>query len=65
LGRAKKFFYGADRNAAAVAGFDDAFIYNELSRSPDRRTISGYRLPVTSAQQPFDEWLKAANKIRY
>ncbi len=60
--RPEKFYYASSREEAARAGFDDAFIYDEVSLSPDRRTIPGFCVSAESANRPFDEWLKAARK---
>jgi guanine deaminase len=63
--RPAKFFYACNRQAAAAAGFDDAFIYDELSRAPERRMIPGYCISAELAAKPFEEWAKAGNKILY
>ena len=63
--RLKRFYYASSRDVAAAAGFDDAFIYNELSLLPDRRTIPGYRLAPELARKPFDEWAKSEGKRQY
>ena len=63
--RPKQFYYACDQEAAARAGFDDAFIYNELLLAAELRTIPGHRLSAELASKPFEEWLKSANRIRY
>jgi guanine deaminase len=63
--RPQKFYYAASREAAARAGFDDTFIYGELSLASDRRTIPGYCLSPELGGKPFDEWAKTAGKLVY
>jgi guanine deaminase len=63
--RPQKFYYAASREAAAAAGFDDAFIYDELSLPTDRRIIPGYCLSSELGGKPFHEWAKTAGKIAY
>jgi guanine deaminase len=63
--RPKKFYYASSRDVAAAAGFDDAFIYNELALPADRRSIRGYCLSSELARKPFDECAKNAGKISY
>jgi tRNA(Arg) A34 adenosine deaminase TadA len=62
---AKRFYFSANRADAARAGFDDSFIYNELSLAPGQRAIPGTCLPVKGSLQPFDEWAHAVNRILY
>lgn len=63
--RLEKVFFACDRKDAAEAGFDDHFIYNELSLSPNQRTISMQQLPVDSATKPFEDWSANSLLIRY
>jgi guanine deaminase len=63
--RPKLFYYAAGRDAAAAAGFDDAFIYNELSLPADRRSIPGYCVSAELGGKPFEEWAKSGKKIGY
>jgi guanine deaminase len=60
-----RVFYAATAADAAAAGFDDAFIYEELRRPPGAR-----RLPVTQlfdpeALRPFQVWLSSSTKKPY
>jgi guanine deaminase len=63
--RPTTFYYGCTRAAAALAGFDDAFIYEELSLAPDARSIRGQYLEAELCSKPFDEWARAADKLLY
>lgn len=63
--RPDKFYFACTREQAAAAGFDDAFIYDEVALAPGRRSIPGYCVSAESAAKPFDEWVKAARKTPY
>ncbi len=63
--RPKQFYYSCTRQAAALAGFDDAFIYNELCLAPGQRSIPGHCLSPELGGKPFEEWAKTANKVPY
>jgi guanine deaminase len=61
----KKVFYASDRKDAALAGFDDNFIYDELKKKPDEREISICRLPDVDGSEVFRMWESYDNKIFY
>lgn len=63
--RPTKFYYACTRERAALAGFDDAFIYDEIAIAPERRSIPGFRISEELAQKPFEEWLRSEGKIPY
>jgi guanine deaminase len=63
--RPKQFYYACNRKAAAAAGFDDAFIYNEICLPAPKRKIPGHCIMRELAAKPFEEWLKAGRKIPY
>jgi guanine deaminase len=63
--RLKRIYYGNTRTDAAAIRFDDAFIYNEFSRSISRRTIPMKRLLRTEALKVFAEWREKADKVFY
>ena len=50
---------------AAEAGFDDAFIYDELHLHPAERSIPGYCIMTDKGTGPFVEWAQSIQKIRY
>ncbi|MDA3818108.1 MAG: nucleoside deaminase [Prolixibacteraceae bacterium] len=58
-------YYAADHKDAANAGFDDAFIYNEIKRSPEERTVPFVRLKSETGSLPFDKWVSSTKKIEY
>ena len=48
--------YGASREDAAAAGFDDAFLYDELALTPEARRMPMRRAAVDAAAALFAEW---------
>jgi guanine deaminase len=63
--RLDRFYFAARREDAMAHGFDDAFIYDELSRQPEERAVSGYGLLAEEGLAPFQEWGRSATKIPY
>ena len=63
--RPRTFYYASTRATAALAGFDDAFIYEEVCLAPESRSIQGQHLAADLGSKPFDEWARAANKTPY
>lgn len=63
--RPSAVFIGADRSDAARAGFDDAFIYDELALAEADRKLEIRRLMSDTAARVFDEWIAKADKIEY
>ena len=63
--RPSKVWFAATRADAARAGFDDAFIYEQLCLKPEERAIPAERLTCEQALAPFDEWARKTDKLRY
>jgi guanine deaminase len=63
--RITAFYFSCNRHNAAKAGFDDAFIYDEVPRLPQDRTIPAFELAPEIGHLPFDEWLRSINKTHY
>jgi guanine deaminase len=63
--RVKAFYFAGDKDDAARGQFDDSFIYTELNKPVEGRTIPGYRLLAAEGFRPFDEWLKSQKKVPY
>jgi len=61
----KKVFYACDRNDAAMAGFDDRLIYNEIALDPSARRISFIRLDDAGATEIFKTWDNLEDKTLY
>jgi guanine deaminase len=63
--RLDAIYYGACAADAARAGFDDAFLYDELRKTQDLRKIPATQMLGDEAWASFDTWMKAANKVEY
>jgi guanine deaminase len=54
--RPRAVYYAATRADAAAAGFDDAFLYDELARTPGERRLAMARVDLEEAGHPFELW---------
>lgn len=63
--RIYKVYYAADRFDAKKAGFDDSFIYNEISISEKERSIYMENAMHKEGQLPFELWQETENKTKY
>jgi tRNA(Arg) A34 adenosine deaminase TadA len=63
--RPDRVVYAASRHDAALAGFDDDFIYREIPLPPSERKFSLHRHETAEAQKVFEEWNRKTDKIRY
>lgn len=57
--------FGASREDAAAAGFDDAFIYEELALAPEARRMPMHRAGVDAAAALFAEWTVLEGRTPY
>jgi guanine deaminase len=57
--------YGASREEAAAAGFDDAFIYDEIALAPGDRHIPMRRAGPEAGAALFAEWLALESRTPY
>jgi tRNA(Arg) A34 adenosine deaminase TadA len=58
-------FYGCCAADAAAAGFDDAFLYEELKRPVNERKIPTFNLLAEKAISSFDAWRAQTARIDY
>ncbi len=63
--RIERLVYGASRADAARAGFDDAFIYDEIPRPPEARRLPTRRLLADEARALLQAWVEKPDKIPY
>ncbi len=63
--RVKAFYYAGNKEDAARGHFDDSFIYRELSKPIDERTIPGFRLLPAEGFRPFEAWLNNPKRTPY
>lgn len=63
--RLKRIYFANTRSDAARIGFDDEFLYREISVPHVDRTIPAIRIEVKDALEVFSEWERMENRIRY
>ena len=63
--RPARVFYAGVAADAADAGFDDAFIYEELQRPPESRRIPMTQLMREESLAIFAAWKRQPNKTQY
>jgi len=63
--RIDAIYYGASAADAARAGFDDAFLYDELRKTQDKRNLRSTQLLGDEAWASFADWIASPNKIKY
>lgn len=63
--RPARVFFANTKSDAAQIQFDDQFIYEEIEKSPDERSIPMYRVMGEEAIVAFEKWKSSINKIPY
>jgi len=63
--RLEAIYFGCDQRDAAKAGFDDAFLYEELRKSQSERSITAVQLIREEAWEAFSQWIGASAKVAY
>ncbi|KKF97979.1 guanine deaminase [Methanosarcina mazei] len=63
--RIDKVFFASTRSDAENIGFDDSFIYEEISRPMNERKIDFKQLLREEALEAFRAWEESENKIEY
>jgi len=63
--RPDRVYFGATKQDAAAAGFDDSMIYEEFALPYEKRRIPVAQVGRDEALQAFAAWAKSPNKIRY
>jgi guanine deaminase len=63
--RPNRVFYAATKSDAAHAGFDDSFIYDEIQKVFDIRSIPFAELMREKAVEVFAEWNDKEDKVKY
>lgn len=58
-------YFGSGREDAASAGFDDALIYDEITKFREERKIPFIYLPHAESAAVFGQWSNKKNKIEY
>jgi guanine deaminase len=63
--RPAKVYFGATAADAAVIGFDDSFIYQQLAIPISERSVSMVPLMREEALSAFREWERKSDKVPY
>ena len=63
--RCRTIFYGNDAADAARAGFDDSFLYEEVKKPLDQRSIPIERLLGDEARTSFEAWQQSPYRVAY
>jgi guanine deaminase len=63
--RCDAIYFGGLAADAAAAGFDDAFLYDEVKRPWDQRTIPTVNLLREKAVSSFEAWTQHESRIHY
>lgn len=58
-------YYASTRQDAAQAGFDDAFIYEQLALPPEQRSLSFVKLDYPPAADAMTRWINLPGKTDY
>ena len=61
----ERVFYACERSDAARAGFDDAFLYDELGKSIAERKLPLVPLMRDAALKAFQTWLDKPDRTLY
>ncbi|MEH7082603.1 nucleoside deaminase [Neobacillus drentensis] len=63
--RPKAVYYACTKQEAAKIGFDDQFIYDQLSLPVENRKIPMKKIFPTDGDLPFRTWENAKDKVEY
>jgi guanine deaminase len=63
--RPARVYFAATHDDAAAAGFDDAFIYEEMALPHSERKIPMMRVVAEGSTRPFKEWVRQADRVKY
>lgn len=63
--RPERVYIACTRDDAANAGFDDAFIYDELNKDLDDRKVPCHVLLRDEGIEVFQEWIANPDKVEY
>jgi guanine deaminase len=63
--RLDALYYGSSQLDAAKAGFDDAFLYEELRKTAVQRSIPCSQLLQQEAWEAFATWIALPTKVDY
>ncbi len=63
--RIDAIYYGANAADAARAGFDDAYLYDEMKKSVGERALPAVQMLGDEAWASFAAWLESPKRVEY
>ena len=63
--RINTVYFGNSKEDAKRIGFDDSFIYDEIKKPIEERSIKMERIGSDIAAVAFEEWVSKEDKVRY
>jgi len=63
--RPKAVYYANTKQDAATIEFDDSFIYDEIAKPMNERSIPFHHVDSAAALEVFSEWAAKADKTQY
>ena len=63
--RIDRIFFANTRQEAAAIGFDDEFLYDEIPKTIEERSIPTEHIALAEAKAVFAEWQQKPDKVRY
>lgn len=63
--RIDRIYFANSREDAAAIGFDDALIYDEVSKPIEHRVIPAIKINLPEAEAVFAEWQAKPDKVQY
>ena len=63
--RPRRIFYACNHDDAAVVGFDDSFIYEEIELPQMNRKIPAIEMLRLDALKVFKKWAEKSDKVKY
>lgn len=63
--RPKAVYFACNANDAAQIGFDDSYIYEQVSLNYSNRDILMVNLKLDNQLKPFQKWYKKEDKVLY
>ena len=63
--RMERIFFSGTAADAAAAGFDDAFLYEEIRKSVGERTVPEEQMLAELGNESFDAWRTFVTRVEY
>lgn len=63
--RPRHVFYACTKEEAAQIGFDDQFIYEQITYRHEERSIPFQKMDLDNRLTPFEAWAQSEDRIQY